>query len=107
MPLFMTFVNYTPASFAKFIETPQDRSIALRQLTEKMGCHYVSLYFTFGDQDAVLIYEAPDAKTAAAFTMAGMAAGHVETTETRQLLTPEEAMEAMTLAHGVIFPTPK
>lgn len=107
MPLFMTLANYTAPSFAKFIEHPQDRAAPLRKLIEEQGCRLVSLYFTFGDQDAVLIFEAPDAITAAALMMAAMAAGHLDTTDTRLLLTPEEAQEAMTRAHGVAFPPPQ
>lgn len=61
----------------------------------------VDLYFCFGDDDLVFIFEAPDALTAAAVAVAGNVAGHIKAIKTTQLFTVEESLELMRAAAGL------
>lgn len=95
MPLYMTQVAYTPEAWAGMTRNPQDRSQAVGAALEKVGGRLVNLYHSFGDYDAVAIYEAPDQAAAAAFAVAVLSAGYVRAGATTQLLTPQETMEVM------------
>ncbi|HKH76286.1 MAG TPA: GYD domain-containing protein [Rubrobacteraceae bacterium] len=53
----------------------------------------VSLHYSFGDYDGVIMLEAPDEKAAASMVLAAVSAGHLESIKTTTLLTVEDAME--------------
>jgi hypothetical protein len=63
---------------------------------EAAGCTLKDYYFALGPADVVVIYEAPDAVTAASMSMTLGATGTSSSVETIQLFTMEEAMAAMT-----------
>ena len=65
------------------------------------GCTLKDYYFALGPADAIVIYEAPDAITAASVSMTLGASGAASSVETMQLFTMEEAMTAMTKAGQV------
>ncbi len=58
-------------------------------------------YFALGPADVIVIYEAPDAITAASVSMTLGASGATSSVETMQLFTMEEAITAMTKAGQV------
>jgi uncharacterized protein with GYD domain len=95
MPMYMLQTAYTPESWAKLVQKPEDRREAVRPMLEKAGCKLVEMYFAFGKYDVVLIIEAPDATTAAAVAINAASAGHIRAAHTTALLTVEEAMAAM------------
>jgi len=106
MPLYMTQAAYTPETWAQLTKNPEDRSQAVAAALQQLGGRLVNLYHSFGDYDTVVIYEAPDPTTATTYAMAVLAAGHVRTSATTQLLTTQEAMEAMRRAGTVQLQTP-
>ena len=53
----------------------------------------------------MFVFEAPDALTAAAVSVAGNIAGHIKSIQTTQLLTAEESLELMQRA-GALGPGP-
>ena len=61
----------------------------------------VSLHYSFGDYDGVIMLEAPDEKAAASMVLAAVSAGHLESIKTTTLLTVEDAMERRQLLDGV------
>ncbi len=106
MPLYMTQFAYTPEAWAALVENPEDRSAAVRELTESMGGRLVSWYLSFGDYDGLLIYEAPDDATAGTAVLAAVRRGHLRAVKTTPLFTAEEAMEMMRRAGGTPFRAP-
>ena len=106
MPLYMTQFSYTPEAWAALLRAPEDRSAAVKRLSEQLGGKLVALYYAFGDYDGVIINEAPDDVTAAAVILAAVSPGHVKSTKTTRLLTVEEAMEAMRKAGGATYRAP-
>lgn len=98
MPLFMTALKYSADSTKALVDKPQDRRVAARAALEAIGCTLKDFYFAFGAADVIVIYEAPDAASAAAVSMAVGASGAATSAETTQLLTMEEAMSAMAKA---------
>ncbi|MDQ6672914.1 MAG: GYD domain-containing protein [Chloroflexota bacterium] len=102
----MTQAAYTPEAWAQLTKNPQDRSQAVGAALQQLGGRLISLHHSFGDYDTVVIYEAPDQITATTYAMAVLAAGHVRASATTQLLTTQEAMEAMRRAGTVRLETP-
>lgn len=95
MALFMIQATYTPEAWATLLKNPQDRRQAIGGLVAKAGGKMVDLYFAFGENDILFIFEAPDAMAAASVSVAGNVAGHIKTIKTTQLLTVEDSLELM------------
>jgi uncharacterized protein with GYD domain len=98
MALFMAAIKFSPASTKGLVDKPQDRRPAARAALQSVGCNLKEYYFAFGAADVVVIYEAPDAISAAAVSMALGATGTAASVETSQLFTMDEAVSAMTKA---------
>ena len=69
MPLFMASIKLSAESTKAVVEKPQDRRPAARAALEAAGCTLKDYYFALGPADVVVIYEAPDAMTAASMSM--------------------------------------
>lgn len=106
MALYMVQGSYTAEALATMTKNPQDRSIPIRELTEKLGGRMIGLYFCYGEYDIVVIGELPDDTTATAFALAAMSPGHLKTYKTTRLFTAEETMEAMRKASSLAFQGP-
>ena len=65
------------------------RRASVQKAIEEMGGKVEAFYYAFGETDAVVILDVPDAATAAAISMAVNASGAVRTSLT-PLLTVEE-----------------
>jgi uncharacterized protein with GYD domain len=100
MALFMYQASYTPESIAAQIKNPHDRIEAVRPPLEAMGARFVAAGYPFGEYDVVLMYEAPDEKTAASIAMAVAAGGAVKAAKTTRLLNGQEWIEALQKAQG-------
>jgi uncharacterized protein with GYD domain len=100
MAHFLIKAKYTAASVKAMIANPQDRQKAAATAIQAIGGKLLSFYMAFGQDDVILIFEAPDAVSAAAVSMAVAGSGGVST-ETVPLLTMDEAMAAMKKAPAV------
>ena len=98
MPLFMAAIKFSAASTKAVVEKPQDRRPSAKAALEAAGCTLKEYYFALGPADVIVIYEAPDAITAASVSMMLGASGASSSVETVPLFTMEEAMTAMTKA---------
>ena len=106
MQLYMTQFAYTAEAWATLVTNPQDRSVAGRELAQKLGGRVVGFYYCFGEYDGVAITEAPDDSVALAGAMALIAPGHLKAIKTTKLFTVEETMEAMRKAGSLAFQRP-
>jgi uncharacterized protein with GYD domain len=106
MPLYMVQFAYTPEAWADLVENPQDRSAAVRELTEALGGRLLSWYLSFGEYDGVLIYEAPDNASAGVAALAAASRGHLRAIKTTPLFSAEESVEVMRRAGGTSFRAP-
>jgi uncharacterized protein with GYD domain len=107
MPTFMTSFSYTTEAWQKLAKNPEDRSVPLKALMKKLGGRLIGLYYMAGDYDGLIIYEAPDAKTAATAVITAGLGGHISGLKTSQLYTVPEAMEVMGAAGKLAYPPPK
>ena len=95
MPLFMVQATYNAEAWRKLVQNPEDRRVAIGSLVERAGGRLIDLWFAFGENDIVFVFEAPDALAAGSVSLAGTAAGHISSIRTTQLFTVDESMELM------------
>jgi uncharacterized protein with GYD domain len=107
MALFMIQATYTADAWAKMAKNPEDREAVARGLMERAGGRLHNMYFCLGAQDIVSIFEAPDAKTAAAISIAACVPGHLKSCQTTELLTAADSVQAMKKAGTLAFQGPK
>lgn len=103
MPRYMVQFSYTQQAWAGLTKNPEDRSAVIADLMEKMGGKLVSLDYSMGDYDGVVIAEMPDDTAIAAALSAVLTAGHVLTTKTTKLLSAAEMLKALERASGVSY----
>jgi uncharacterized protein with GYD domain len=106
MPLYLTRFNYTPASWAKFIKSPEDRRGVAKTAIEAVGGKMQGFWFAFGEEDALILWEAPDNVSMAATSLAITAGGGVSSWRTFALMSVEETMEAMKKAGSIKYKPP-
>ncbi len=107
MPLYMTQFSYTPEAWKALVKKPEDRSTVFAEQATKLGGRLQALYYSMGEYDGLVIFEAPDQQTAAAIVFTVISPGHIKSARTTALMTVEEAMEAMHKASSDAYPAPK
>ncbi len=98
MAYYMFQASYTPAAIKAMVDNPQDREAAARPLIEAVGGKLHQLFFCFGKYDIVALIEAPDDAAMTTGAMVVGASGAFSSGKTTKLMTPADAMEAMTAA---------
>ena len=94
MPKYMVHASYTAEGAKGLLKSGGTaRRKATEELLASLGGRLEAFYFTFGDEDAVLIVDLPDQVAASAIGMAVNASGAIRTRST-VLITPEEVDEA-------------
>jgi len=106
VPYFLTEASYTAESWKAQIANPQNRAEQLAKLMEGVGGRLLSFYYSFGEYDAVLISEAPDATAVASVLIAAAGGGAVSKLHTTALLTAEEGLDAIRRAKKVGYTPP-
>src|SRR5436305_9693549 len=106
MALYMFQGTYTPEAWTALTNNPQDRSVGLSEMIQKLGGKLINLYYCFGEYDVVAIFEAPDDITASGMVLAAISPGHAKASKTTKLLTVQEATEAMSKANSVSYQPP-
>jgi uncharacterized protein with GYD domain len=107
MPSYLIQLSYSPETIAAFIKRPQDRREIITKLAGQLGGTLAGSWFSFGEYDAVLVIDGPDAVSAAACSMAVSSSGAFKAFKTTPLLSAEEGMEAMKKAGKLNYKPPK
>ena len=89
MPLYLTRFSYTPETWARLIDNPEDRRDAARSYIESVGGKLTGFWYGFGTYDGYTLWEAPDNVSMAAVAMALSSGGAISSLETTVLLTVE------------------
>jgi uncharacterized protein with GYD domain len=106
MPLYLTRFSYTPETWARLIENPEDRSEAARTYIESVGGKLYGFWYAFGTHDGYTLWEAPDNVSMAAVVLAIGGGGALSSLETTVLVTVEETIEALGKAQGIGYRAP-
>jgi uncharacterized protein with GYD domain len=88
MATFITTIKFTQQGI-KAIDGTTKRAAALKAAGKKMGVKVTDIYWTLGDHDGVLVYEAPDDETATTLLLHLGASGNVHTTTVRAFTAAE------------------
>jgi uncharacterized protein with GYD domain len=95
MPFYLTRFSYTPETWARMAEQPEDRRDAAKSYIESVGGKLHGFWYALGEYDAYNLWEAPDNVSMAAVAIAISAGGALSKFETTTLLTVEETLEAL------------
>ena len=101
MAKYAIFFTYTSETWARMIQSPGDRTAAVRQLTDSVGGSVECVYWMFGAQDGLAIFDVPDSVSAAAMSVTAGSSGAFKTMETRELLTQEQLSQVLSRSKDV------
>ena len=95
MPKYLLEASYTADGVKGLLKDGgSKRQAAIRAAIESVGGKLESMYFAFGNADALVIADLPDNATAASVSLSVANTGFV-TTKTIVLLTPQEIDQAV------------
>jgi uncharacterized protein with GYD domain len=106
MPMYLTRFSYTPETWAKLMQTPEDRRVAATQYIESVGGKLHGFWYAFGEHDGYNLWEAPDNVSVAAVAIAIGGGGALSNIDTTVLLTVEETLEALKKASEIRYRPP-
>ena len=106
MALYLTKFSYTPETWARLIQNPEDRRAAAQSYIESVGGKLLGFWYAFGAHDGYNLWEAPDNVSVAAVALAIGSGGALSSIETTVLLTVEETMDALRKAQNVKYRAP-
>jgi uncharacterized protein with GYD domain len=106
MAWYLTRFSYTPETWARLIQNPEDRRDAARTYIESVGGKLHGFWYAFGEYDGYNLWEAPDNVSMAAVALAIGGGGALSKMETTPLLTVEETLEALGGAQSVAYRRP-
>ena len=106
MPMYLTRFSYTPETWARLAEHPEDRREAAKTYIESVGGTLHGFWYALGEYDAYNLWEAPDNVSMAAVAIAISAGGALSKFETTVLLTVEETLEALGRVKSIRYRPP-
>ena len=93
--------GYTTETWAKFIENPGDREGPVRRTVEAAGGKLETLYWSFGEDDYLVIMQFPDDVAAAALAVAVGSSGALRNTRTIKLIEADQLQQVLQKAKAV------
>ncbi len=106
MPIYMFQGRYTSTAIAAMTSTPEDRTDAVKSVTERLGGKLLGFWMSFGEYDYVGICQLPDSMAAATFALATAAGGALQDTETTELIDWADAVKCMNNARDAKYRPP-
>ena len=106
MAFYLMRFSYTPETWSKLIQNPEDRRDAARAYIEKVGGSLQGFWYGFGEYDGYAILEAPDNVSMAGVVLAIAAGGALARVETTVLMTVEETLDALAKGKGIRYRRP-
>jgi uncharacterized protein with GYD domain len=85
MAKYAFFFTYSSEAWARMVQSPGDRTAAIRQLTSALGGSIESVHWMFGPHDGIVIADLPDSVGAAALSVAVGSTGSFKHLETHEL----------------------
>jgi uncharacterized protein with GYD domain len=98
--------SYTPETWSRLIQNPEDRRDAARAYIEQVGGTLHGFWYGFGEYDGYAIYEAPDNSSAASAILAIAGGGALSSVNTTVLMTVEETLEALAKSKSIAYRRP-
>ena len=92
---YVSFFTYTGEAWERMIKRPGNRANAARELIEEIGGEMEAFYWMLGGWDGLVIYQVPDAASAAALAARVTSSGLLKGIATHQLISSEEGHSAL------------
>jgi uncharacterized protein with GYD domain len=106
MAKYMALFNFTSEAIRRFVAKPSDRAAVVRGLVESVGGHLECYYWTFGQYDAMAVFEMPDAHTTAAVNLAIVSSGAFTRFETHELIETSDLAAIAERAREIVYQPP-
>ena len=106
MAFYLMRFSYTPETWARLIQNPEDRRDAARSYIEQVGGRLHGFWYGFGKYDGYALLEAPDGVSMAGVVLAIAGGGALSAVETTALLTVEETLQALGVARDIRYRPP-
>ena len=106
MAVYLMRFRYTPETWSRLLQNPEDRREAARAYIEQVGGALQGFWYGFGEHDGYAIFEAPDNVSMAGVVLAVAAGGAVTSVETTVLMTVEETLEALAKGKSIGYRQP-
>jgi uncharacterized protein with GYD domain len=106
MSVYLMRFSYTPETWSRLMQNPEDRRNAARAYIEQVGGSLLGFWYGFGEYDGYSIIEAPDNASAAGYVLAIASGGALSKVETTVLMTVEETLEALAKGKGIGYNRP-
>lgn len=106
MAVYLMRFSYTPETWSKLIQNPEDRRDAGRAYIEAVGGKLVGFWYGFGEYDGYAIFEAPDNVSMVGAVLAIAGGGALASVETTVLMTVEDTLKALAKAKGIGYRKP-
>jgi uncharacterized protein with GYD domain len=106
MPLYLTKFSYTPETWARLVDNPEDRRKAAQEYIESVGGKLHGFWYAFGEHDGYNLWEAPDNVSVAAVALAITSGGALSKLETTVLMTVDETLEALRKVEQIKYRAP-
>jgi uncharacterized protein with GYD domain len=106
MPHYLSRFSYTPETWARLIDNPEDRRQAAQAYIESVGGKLHGFWYAFGKHDGYSRLEAPDNVSMAAVALAISGGGALSSLETTVLLTVDETIDALRKAEQIRYRPP-
>jgi uncharacterized protein with GYD domain len=106
MSVYLMRFSYTPETWSRLIQNPEDRRDAARAYIEQVGGSLLGFWYGFGEYDGYAIYEAPDNISMSGVVLAIAAGGALSRVDTTVLMTVEETLEALAKGKGISYHRP-
>lgn len=106
MPMYLTRFSYSPETWGRLAEHPEDRREAARSYIESVGGKLHGFWYAFGEYDGYNLWEAPDNVAMAAVGIAISGGGALSKFETTALLTVEETLDALGRVEAIRYRPP-
>lgn len=106
MPMCLTLFNYSPETWARLRQRPEDRTDAVRESVEAVGGRLHGLWYAIGEYDGVALWEAPNNISVASSLVGTIAAGAHSRLDTMLLLSMDEVLEALKQSAAITYRTP-
>jgi uncharacterized protein with GYD domain len=98
--------SYTPETWKKLIQNPEDRRDAARAYAEQVGGSLIGFWYGFGEYDGYAIFDVPDNASMAGLAVGIASGGALASVETTVLLSVEETLEGLAKGKGIGYRKP-
>jgi len=106
MSFYLMRFSYTPETWSKPIQNPEDRRDAAHAYIEQVGGTLHGFWYGFGEYDSYAIFEAPDNVSVTAASLDKKAGDALASVETTVLMTVEETLEALAKGKAIGYRRP-